>query len=82
MSEHRLFKSKDGLIAIVGDVDRREVLHVEDKAAKELVDLINKRREIGVQISHLLRESARGPGADMLGDDDDTVVCARLRKGL
>lgn len=82
MTEHHLFKSKEGLVAVVGNVDRREVINVDDKAARDLVELINKRREIGVKISHLLRESARGSGADMMGDDDATVVCLHLRKGL
>ena len=78
MAEHHLFKSERGLLAIVGDMERREVMEVDQDAAKRLADLINERRKLGIEISRLLRETGRGAGTDMLGDDDATVVCSTL----
>lgn len=83
MAEHHLFKSEKGLLAVVGDMERRQVLEVDPDATKRLAQLINERRKLGIEISRLLRETGRGAGGDMVGDDDATVVCSTLNsRGL
>lgn len=70
----QLIEADGGLIAIVGAKAQRKSIKIDPKASAEVMKLVEQRRQLGVKISHAIRDAARGAGGEMLGDDDSTVV--------